>query len=112
VTSGATIVSNVAIVKLNATSPPAINVYKLADVPLGTVPANIKPDAISGLFLKNPNAIINVTPTINVHFKPNPIKANLGLLIVLIICSVFNDIPINKKINPKKSPVNPCNDIK
>src|SRR5699024_8956155 len=53
VSNGAATVSNVAIVMLNATSPPAIKLYKLADVPLGTVPAKTIPAAISGIFLIN-----------------------------------------------------------
>lgn len=44
---GDIIVSKVAIVILNATSPPAMKENKLADVPLGTVPDKITPIATS-----------------------------------------------------------------
>src|SRR5699024_742411 len=90
---GDTIVSNVAIVILNATSPPAINVYKLAEVPLGTVPANTIPEAISGIFFINNRAINSDIPTVSVHFNKKPYKAYFGLFITFIICSVDNDIP-------------------
>src|SRR5699024_5697651 len=85
VSSGEITVSSVAIVMLNATSPPAMNVYRFADVPLGTVPAKMIPEAISGLFRKKANAMAIVTPTMIVHFNANPMNAYFGCLITVTI---------------------------
>src|SRR5699024_11546364 len=105
VNSGETTVSNVAIVKLTATSPPAINVYKFADVPLGTVPAGIITAAISGNLFINKNAITRDILTFSVHFNKKPIKSFLGCFTTLSNCSVYNDITIKKKINLRQNSV-------
>ena len=85
-----------------ATSPFARNVITSDAVPPGTVPTRTRP-TVNASFNEKRLAIANAINGIKRYWALTPNKISLGLLNTLTKFSIFNVVPIPKRITPKRT---------
>ena len=86
----------------SATSPFARNVITSDAVPPGTVPTRTSP-TVNASFKDKMLAIANAINGINRYWALTPNKISLGLLNTFTKFSIFNVVPIPKRITPKRT---------